>query len=166
MQQLGYLVRSSKQCSSGDCNPGLCTCHDLSPERSSHVRVSRSTNQAWILRYHFSNNGNGAQAHPYWLSLCIAVLQVMSVGPKFKGIKMLPPGTHFLSCTVPGRQGGFSACSGFFVHVGLKQVVVKRYSPATEALEDLPEEEVRMHFKQWRLTACAYACMCCMQHAV
>lgn len=83
---------------------------------------------------------------------CCCCAQVMSVGPKFKGIKMLPPGTHFLSFTVPGRQGGFSACSGFFLHLALKQVLVKRYNPAEEALEDLPEDEVSC-----RMSGCGIA---------
>lgn len=59
------------------------------------------------------------------------------------GVKMVPPGTHFVTYAVPGRQGGYGACTGFFLHVQLRQVVVKKFDPQTESLQDLPDDEVR-----------------------
>lgn len=41
--------------------------------------------------------------------------QAFLVGPKFKGVKMLPPGPHFVACHAIGRQGEFIPTVGFFV---------------------------------------------------
>ena len=66
-----------------------------------------------------------------------------NVGPKFKGVKMIPPGVHFVYYSAvstdrkkpgagPGKAG---PRTGFFVHLGKCEVVVKRWNPATEDLD-------------------------------
>nr|POE99563.1 protein aar2 like [Quercus suber] len=43
--------------------------------------------------------------------------QMFSVGPAFKGIKMIPPASHFLYYSSSTRDGkDFSPIIGFFIH--------------------------------------------------
>jgi A1 cistron-splicing factor AAR2 len=76
------------------------------------------------------------------------------VGPRFQGVKMLPPGPHFLCYSVPGSQrhgGGMGPLTGFFFDVAAGAaegqgaagtVVVRRYDAAVELLRPLEPEEV------------------------
>lgn len=48
---------------------------------------------------------------------CIAVLQTFLVGPKFKGVKMLPPGTHLVSYNASSGHGDFGPTTSFFLTV-------------------------------------------------
>ena len=66
---------------------------------------------------------------------------VFTVGPRFQGIKMLPPGAHFISYRATDSQGGVSPATGFFIFAQPRQVIVKRWDPQTETLVDLEEEE-------------------------
>lgn len=43
-------------------------------------------------------------------------------GPKLKGIKMVPPGVHMLSCNSVSRQGEFSVTTSFFISLASGQV--------------------------------------------
>lgn len=68
--------------------------------------------------------------------------QMVSVGPAFKGIKMIPPGPHFVYYSSSTRDGNdFSPITGFFVHPGTSQVVVRKWDEQEERLVKLPEEE-------------------------
>ena len=50
-----------------------------------------------------------------------------TLGPKFKGLKMVPPGPHFISYRAASMQGGasLSAATGFFIFVKPREVVTK-----------------------------------------
>ena len=48
--------------------------------------------------------------------------QAFAAGPKFRGVKMLPPGPHFFSCRPVGGSGDVAPTTGFFVHLAAKQV--------------------------------------------
>ncbi|GFR44547.1 hypothetical protein Agub_g5818, partial [Astrephomene gubernaculifera] len=90
-------------------------------------------------------------------------------GPRFRGIKMLPPGPHFVCYSVPGSQrhgGGMGPLTGFFVNItaataagatgaagsgsrsttaGGGTVIVRRYDATQELLVGLPEEEAERY---------------------
>lgn len=67
--------------------------------------------------------------------------QSFVVGPKFKGVKMLPPGTHMVSYNAASRTGDFAPTSSFFVHLAPSQVYVRRWSTEQELLFELPADE-------------------------
>ncbi|VVA94239.1 unnamed protein product [Arabis nemorensis] len=68
--------------------------------------------------------------------------QMFTVGPAFKGIKMIPPGIHFVFYSSSTRDGKeFSPTIGFFVDVAPSQVIVRKWNQQDECLAKLPEEE-------------------------
>ncbi|OMO55566.1 A1 cistron-splicing factor, AAR2 [Corchorus capsularis] len=68
--------------------------------------------------------------------------QVFSVGPAFKGIKMIPPGVHFVFYSSSTRDGKeFSPIIGFYIDVGHSQVVVRTWNQQEERLLKVSEEE-------------------------
>lgn len=68
--------------------------------------------------------------------------QVFSAGPAFKGIKMIPPGPHFIYYSSSNRHNNeFSPMVGFFVHTNLSEVVVQKWNQEEERLVKLSEEE-------------------------
>ncbi len=78
---------------------------------------------------------------------------VFTSGPKFQGVKMLPPGAHLVTTRVlaldtasPSRSPSVSPATGFFVHLEAQQqqqgqVVVRRWDAATETLLPLADED-------------------------
>ncbi|XP_078177334.1 AAR2 protein family [Carex rostrata] len=68
--------------------------------------------------------------------------QIFSVGPKFKGIKMIPPGCHFLYYSSSNKEGNdFSPIVGIFLTLHPSQVVVRRWHQEDERLIKLSEDE-------------------------
>ncbi|XP_061358549.1 uncharacterized protein LOC133302749 [Gastrolobium bilobum] len=68
--------------------------------------------------------------------------QMFSVGPAFKGIKMIPPGTHFVYYSSSSRDGKeFSPIIGFFIDVGPSEVIVRKWDQQDERLVKVSEEE-------------------------
>ncbi|TVU07028.1 hypothetical protein EJB05_47067 [Eragrostis curvula] len=68
--------------------------------------------------------------------------QVFSVGPKFKGIKMVPPGPHFVYYCSPSRHSNeFAPTVGFFVTTQPSEALVRKWDAQEERLIRLPEEE-------------------------
>ncbi|RDX96061.1 Protein AAR2-like protein, partial [Mucuna pruriens] len=68
--------------------------------------------------------------------------QMFSVGPAFKGIKMIPPGTHFVYCSSSSRDGKeFSPIIGFFIDAGPSEVIVRKWDQQEERLAKVSEEE-------------------------
>ncbi|PNT60535.1 hypothetical protein BRADI_5g01220v3 [Brachypodium distachyon] len=68
--------------------------------------------------------------------------QVFSVGPKFKGIKMVPPGPHFVYYCSPSRHGNeFAPTVGFFLTTHTSEVIVRKWHAQEERLVTLSEEE-------------------------
>lgn len=68
--------------------------------------------------------------------------QVFSVGPEFKGIKMIPPGIHFVFYSSSNKDGKeFSPIIGFFIETSPSEVVVRKWNPEEERLVKVPEEE-------------------------
>ena len=69
-------------------------------------------------------------------------LQSFVVGPKFKGVKMLPPGPHMISYNAASRTGDFAPTTSFFVHLDPTQVYVREWDAKQELLLDIPPDQV------------------------
>lgn len=72
-------------------------------------------------------------------------LRVFSVGPRFKGMKLIPPGPHFVYYSVAGKHGNeFCHFTGFFIHPCAGEVIVRTWDSQEEQLvklSDSNEEE-------------------------
>lgn len=68
--------------------------------------------------------------------------QMFSVGPNFKGIKMVPPGPHFIYYSSSNRGGSeFSPMIGFFLYLNPSEVIVRKWDLQEERLVKVSEEE-------------------------
>ncbi|KAG8373778.1 hypothetical protein BUALT_Bualt11G0060500 [Buddleja alternifolia] len=68
--------------------------------------------------------------------------QMFSSGPNFKGIKMIPPGIHFIYHSSSTREGSeFSPMIGFFIDASPSQVIVRKWDEKEERFVKLAEEE-------------------------
>ncbi|KAI3424879.1 hypothetical protein D9Q98_008263 [Chlorella vulgaris] len=67
--------------------------------------------------------------------------QTFLVGPKFKGIKMVPPGTHVISYTSGSGQGDFGPTTSFFLTIRASEVVVRKWNAPEEVLEAMDDED-------------------------
>lgn len=54
--------------------------------------------------------------------MCRLFLQTFLVGPKFKGVKMVPPGTHLVAYNSASGQGDFGPTTCFFAPIRSGQV--------------------------------------------
>jgi hypothetical protein len=76
--------------------------------------------------------------------------QVFAVGPRFKGVKLVPPGVHFLSYQATARDGRVSPAVSTFLVLKGGDVAVRRWSPADEGLQPLADDdEVRSCWALW-----------------
>lgn len=72
--------------------------------------------------------------------------QMFSVGPVFKGLKMIPPGVHFVYYSSSSRDGKeFSPIIGFFVDAGPSEVIIRRWTTEEERLVSVSEEEAERY---------------------
>jgi len=71
--------------------------------------------------------------------------QVFTVGLNFKGMKMIPPGPHFVYYNAVSRHGNeFSPTTGFFIFPAPSEVIARQWDPQEEHLvkiADSSEEE-------------------------
>eukprot|EP00877_Chromochloris_zofingiensis_P000739 jgi/Chrzof1/10666/Cz05g07160.t1 len=67
--------------------------------------------------------------------------QVFAAGPKFAGIKMLPPGVHLISYQAAGTPGQFAPAVSTFKYLNPKEVVVRMWDQGLEGLVELQDEE-------------------------
>ncbi|CAA0830040.1 AAR2 protein family [Striga hermonthica] len=64
-----------------------------------------------------------------------------SSGPNFKGIKMIPPGIHFIYYSSSNREGSeFSPVVGFFVNAEASQVIVRTWDQKEERFIKLSDD--------------------------
>lgn len=70
-----------------------------------------------------------------------ASCQVFAAGPKFAGIKMLPPGVHLISYQAAGTPGQFAPAVSTFKYLNPKEVVVRMWDQGLEGLVELQDEE-------------------------
>ena len=73
---------------------------------------------------------------------CDLDLQSFVVGPKFKGVKMLPPGPHMVSYNAASRTGDFAPTTSFFVHLAPSQVYIRKWDAEQELLLNIPPDQV------------------------
>ncbi|ORY94534.1 A1 cistron-splicing factor [Syncephalastrum racemosum] len=62
-----------------------------------------------------------------------------TIGPLFKGVKMIPPGLHFIYFSATNKEGVQGIRTGFFHYFESKEVLVREWSPKTEDLRDETE---------------------------
>ncbi|XP_051117659.1 uncharacterized protein LOC127242240 [Andrographis paniculata] len=68
--------------------------------------------------------------------------QMFSSGPNFNGVKMIPPGVHFVYYSSSDKGGSqFSAIVGFFIDASPSQVIVRKWEQKEERFVKLSEEE-------------------------
>lgn len=69
--------------------------------------------------------------------------QMFTVGPLFKGIKMIPPGPHFVYYSSSSSRNSyeFSPVTGFFVDACPSEVIVRKWDQQEERLVKVSEEE-------------------------
>ncbi|KAL3813306.1 hypothetical protein ACJIZ3_014574 [Penstemon smallii] len=68
--------------------------------------------------------------------------QVFSSGPNFRGIKMIPPGIHFVYYSSANKEGSeFSPIVGFFIDASSSQVILRKWDLKEERLVKLSEED-------------------------
>ncbi|KAJ7539050.1 hypothetical protein O6H91_11G074900 [Diphasiastrum complanatum] len=69
-------------------------------------------------------------------------LKMFTTGPKFKGVKMIPPGPHFVYYSSASRHGSdFAPITGFFIYATPSKVFVRRWDLQEECLVQLFDED-------------------------
>jgi len=68
-------------------------------------------------------------------------------GPNFKGIKMIPPGIHFIYWSSVSKEGQAAPRTGFFHEFHPKEVMIKKYNHANENFDDVLEQEEIQRFQ-------------------
>lgn len=73
--------------------------------------------------------------------------QVFAVGSNFKGVKMIPPGPHFVYYNAVSRHGNeFSPTTGFFIFPAPSEVIVRQWDPQEECLVKLADSSEEERF--------------------
>lgn len=67
--------------------------------------------------------------------------QNYQTGPHFKGVKMIPPGAHFIGYSAVSRHGDVAPLTWFFLHLTPAEVVVRQWDSATELLLPLNDRD-------------------------
>ena len=67
-----------------------------------------------------------------------------NVGEKFKGVKMIPPGFHFVFYAAVGKSGQSAPRTGFFHYFKRREIVVKKWDAEKEDVvnQDMSDEEL------------------------
>ncbi|CAN7984204.1 unnamed protein product [Ixodes hexagonus] len=70
-----------------------------------------------------------------------------TVGDRFRGVKLIPAGIHFIHYSAVGRSGNSAPRTGFFHHFTQGELLVKKWDKAAEDISSAPisgEEEERI----------------------
>ncbi|KAI9312390.1 A1 cistron-splicing factor [Dichotomocladium elegans] len=59
-----------------------------------------------------------------------------SIGPLFKGVKMIPPGLHFVYFSVTSKEGVQGLRTGFFHYFEPGEIIVREWNPHAEDLRE------------------------------
>jgi A1 cistron-splicing factor AAR2 len=82
--------------------------------------------------------------------------QAFATGAMFKGVKMLPPGAHFLSCAATSAAtGGLAPPTGFFLTLAQRQVVVKVWDAEREMLRGVQRHATPCNAMQRHAAPCS-----------
>jgi A1 cistron-splicing factor AAR2 len=66
-------------------------------------------------------------------------------GENFKGIKMIPPGIHFIYYSATDKQGNVGMRNGFFHNFKLGEVLAKRWNRTSETIENYELNEDQLN---------------------
>lgn len=78
-----------------------------------------------------------------------------NVGPRFKGVKMIPPGLHFIYYSAVNRAGQTAPRTGLFLYTSRRDIMVLKWSTATEDLVEKATNEEEIHrYRQGILRFC------------
>ncbi|ORX71908.1 AAR2-domain-containing protein [Linderina pennispora] len=86
-------------------------------------------------------------------------LDTWETGPLFKGIKMIPPGIHYVHYSAVNTDSQAGMRSGFFHEFVSKEVVVQKWNPETELMEPVAgaeAERIKMNIRQLDANLGAY----------
>ncbi|XP_054718335.1 protein AAR2 homolog [Uloborus diversus] len=64
-------------------------------------------------------------------------MKVYQVGDKFKGLKMIPPGLHFIYYSAVSKDGCTAPRTGFFHFFSPKEIVIKKWDASNEDLSSI-----------------------------
>ncbi len=68
--------------------------------------------------------------------------QSFTVGPRFQGVKLLPPGLHHVAYSAPAKEGpAFAPTASCFCLAEGRGVAVRRWDPASELLLELSDPD-------------------------
>lgn len=68
-----------------------------------------------------------------------------AVGPKFMGVKLIPPGLHFIYCSASAEEVGATR-SGFFLYMKPQDIAVLRWDTETEELVRLENQDEELRY--------------------
>ena len=57
-------------------------------------------------------------------------------GENFKGVKMIPPGLHFVYYNVTDKYGNVGLRNGFFYDFKFKEILAKKWDPQSESIDE------------------------------
>ncbi|RKP05083.1 AAR2 protein-domain-containing protein [Thamnocephalis sphaerospora] len=60
-----------------------------------------------------------------------------TIGPRFKGVKMIPPGVHFVYYCVADKFSQSGLRNGFMKYFQEREIAVYRWNPEAEDFEDI-----------------------------
>ena len=64
------------------------------------------------------------------------------VGPNFRGVKMIPPGIHFIYYSVSDKHGSIGIRNGFFYNFKPKEILLRKWDKLGEMIDtNLPKED-------------------------
>ncbi|KAJ3194760.1 5'-3' exoribonuclease 2 [Irineochytrium annulatum] len=70
-------------------------------------------------------------------------------GPRFKGVKFIPPGLHFIYYGAGNTEGGVAARTGLFKFFEPREIVVRKWDAANEDLhDDVMDQDELARFRQ------------------
>ena len=69
--------------------------------------------------------------------------QYWETGPLFKGVKLIPPGSHYVYFSL--KDEDYQNRMGFFIHISVngedkQEVVVRRWNPEEQLFDKEPDE--------------------------
>lgn len=68
-------------------------------------------------------------------------LNTYKTGPKFRGVKMIPTGLHFIYFSSVNKEGGTAPRTGFFHSFKSAEILVKKWNYQTEDLIDVTDND-------------------------
>lgn len=68
-------------------------------------------------------------------------LNANKIGEKFRGVKMIPPGPHFVYTAAEGAYGDTASRVGFIHYFKKQEVVIREWHDQVEELRKRPKEK-------------------------